>query len=100
MHAGHEEAARNKIEHAAIADHRDIEVAGAGTVGVERRAVVPSLAGHRTAANNHHRPGRYKLFEDATKGVVALRFATKRQPNHIVPLRFFLKPALNRLIAR
>ena len=35
MNAGNEETGRNEIQHAAVADHRHVEVARAGTVGIE-----------------------------------------------------------------
>ena len=55
VHAGHEEAGDLEQADDGVADQRQVEVARARAVGVERRAVLPALAGDRAAAQHDAR---------------------------------------------
>src|SRR3954464_12371431 len=83
MHARDEEAGdREQADHL-VADECEIEVAGPGTIGVERRAVLPSITGDGAAAQDHSRAGRNFLTDDAEKILEAFFAAAEREPHDV-----------------
>src|SRR5262245_53052608 len=99
MYARHEEAGRNEIADGAIADHRHIEIARAGTVGVKRRAVPPAPSSYGAAPEYRCRAGRHKFFEDAAELPESLLAAVESESNDVLALLVFRKSTLDFLVA-
>src|SRR5258706_1232144 len=55
MHAGHEKPGRLEESHSLVTDEGQVEVTRAWAAHVERRTVLPSLAGDRAAAKDDGR---------------------------------------------
>ena len=73
---------------ASIADERHVEVAGAGALGVERRAIVPPLAGDRAAAQHDAGTRRDFLTEHAHECLEPILVAAERESQDVrAPLR-------------
>src|SRR5688500_20375455 len=69
-----------------VADKREIQVAGAGAVRVERRSVLPALAGNRAAAKHDSRPQGNLLSDHLKEFFQALLTAAKRKSDQIAAL--------------
>ena len=66
VHTGHEESGHLEQPDHLVADQRQVEIAGARPFGVEGRAVLPSPAGDRAAAQ--HDAGRSAESPPCTRG--------------------------------
>src|SRR5205823_636977 len=97
MHAGNEEPRELEKCERVGADEREIEVARAGAVGVERRARLPAPAGQRAAAENDDGAGRDDLVYGAAEFVEPLATAAKGKADDIVALLLLRKAALDGL---
>ena len=62
-----------------VADERQIEVARARAVGIESRAIAPSLAGHGAATKDCAGPGRNLLTDESDELFESFLTAAKRQ---------------------
>jgi hypothetical protein len=71
-----------------IPDQRQVEVARARAVGVERRAILPAAAGDGAAANDYARAGRNVVANDAQEVVEALLAAAEHEANEVGALLF------------
>ena len=95
VYARDEEAGGSEQPDRRVADERQIEVARTGTIGVERRAILPALPGNRAAAKDHPGPGRKVSFEQIEKRLEPIAAATERQPDDVVELLVLGYPALH-----
>src|SRR5438105_697752 len=100
MDARHEEPGDGEELQRLVSDEREVEIAGARAVGVERRAVLPSLAGDG-AAPEHDRGAGRRHFPDLRDEPIELRpVAIERETDDIVALRRFGDAALCNLVLR
>src|SRR4051794_19559634 len=96
MDAGNEKAGRLEQRHRLVADQRQVEIAGAGTLGIEGGAVLPALAGHCAAAE-HNLRSRWDFLADQPAELLEARLAAvESEPQDIGPLLLFRESALDR----
>src|SRR5689334_16843026 len=97
MHARDEKSVRLEQRDRFLADERQVEIARARAVRVERSAVLPAEAGDRAATQDDRGVLRKILADQAQKRVEALLVAAKREAQHIGPFLLVGQPALNGL---
>src|SRR6185369_2297001 len=74
---------------------REIEIARARTVGVERRAVFPPVPGDGTPAQNDSRAGRNHLVDRSAELLEARSVSAESEPDDVFPLLIFGQSALH-----
>ena len=95
--AGDEVAARLEERQRAVAHQREIEIARAGALGVERRVVLPALAGDGAAPQDDRGSRRHHFFDRAAELVEKRLLSVERQANHVLALLLLGQPSLDGL---
>src|SRR5438132_14275648 len=94
MDAGNVASGRLEESERGIADQREIQVARARSVGVERLSVLPSPARDGAAPQDHGRAGRHDVVDRFAKLLEEVGPAAERQPDHVRPFFLIRAPAL------
>ena len=96
MDAGQKEAGRLEEQQAAGADEREVEIARAGAVGIERRVILPAMAGDGAAAEHHDGPRRHDLVDGATERVQLFGTTAEGEAHDVVTLLLLRQSSLHR----
>jgi NAD-dependent dihydropyrimidine dehydrogenase PreA subunit len=95
VHARHEESRRLEQGHRIIADERQVKIARAWTIRIERRTVLPARSGDGTSPQDDGRSLRY-LFSNHSAELIEPRLITsKREPQNVRALLLVSESALN-----
>src|SRR2546428_11700286 len=95
MNARHEESLQLEQSNRRVPDERDVEVARAGTIGVERCMILPSVTSNRAAAKHRGCSWWNAVHDHATERVVGIGSSAKHESDHVVALLLPGQASLN-----
>jgi hypothetical protein len=93
--AGHEEPRDLEGPEHVRAHEREVHVAGARSIGVEGRLVLPAEARHGTAPDDGTRARRHRVDDCLAERVELRRIAAEDEPDERLALLRFGHPALD-----
>src|SRR5438270_9346870 len=98
MHAGDEKSSYLEVSQCLRPDERHVEIARAGTVRIERRAIAPTMTGDGAAAQHDDGARRNGFLDRAAEVVEALDAAAEGKPDDVIAFLPFGQLSLDCLV--